>query len=93
MMLRPADLCMCIHHTQASVLPTIDVQLILTCPYVRQLILDPSLAETLPAAKGPGNVYVMRIVLHDWSDEKSLEILKNMRTAIGEFTLSKGWMH
>jgi O-methyltransferase domain len=41
-------------------------------------------AETLPAAKGSGDLYVMRVVLHDWSNEKTVEILTNVRKAIGE---------
>lgn len=28
-------------------------------------------------------MYVMRVVLHDWSDEKTVEILKSVRDAIG----------
>lgn len=38
---------------------------------------------TVPAAEGPGDLYVMRVVLHDWSDEKTLEILTAVRKAIG----------
>ena len=38
----------------------------------------------MPAAKGPGDVFVMRVVLHDWSDEKTLEILTSMRKAVGK---------
>jgi O-methyltransferase domain len=40
--------------------------------------------DTVPAAKGPGDVFVMRVVLHDWSDEQTLEILTAMRKAIGK---------
>ena len=46
--------------------------------------MRPSCTGTVPAAKGPGDLFVMRVVLHDWSDEKTLEILKAMREAIGE---------
>lgn len=41
---------------------------------------------TVPAAEGPGDLYVMRVVLHDWSDEKTLEILTAVREAIGELS-------
>eukprot|EP01033_Poteriospumella_lacustris_P022799 gene22799-17204_t len=30
-----------------------------------------------------GDVVVLRYILHDWSDEKALDILKAIRTAIG----------
>ena len=41
-------------------------------------------AATLPApAPGSRDVYMLRCVLHDWNDAKSLEILRSLRTAIG----------
>ncbi|KIZ04824.1 Chavicol O-methyltransferase [Monoraphidium neglectum] len=39
-------------------------------------------ASTLPQGK-PGDAFVLRNVLHDWSDEDSLSILKALRSAIG----------
>jgi O-methyltransferase domain len=50
-------------------------------------------AETIPAAKGPGDLFVMRVVLHDWSDAKTLEILTNVRKAIGEPLCSRTLLH
>ena len=41
-------------------------------------------AATLPApATGSRDVYMLRCVLHDWNNAKSLEILRSLRTAIG----------
>lgn len=40
-------------------------------------------AGSIPAAHGSGDVYVMRTILHDWSDERATEILRNTRAAIG----------
>ncbi len=41
-------------------------------------------AATLPApALGSRDVYMLRCVLHDWNDAKSMEILRSLRTAIG----------
>jgi hypothetical protein len=37
--------------------------------------------ESIPS--GP-DAYVMKAILHDWSDEDSVRILKNIRTAIGD---------
>jgi O-methyltransferase domain len=38
--------------------------------------------SNIPRTKGKGDVYVMRYILHDWSDEESLGILKNLRQAM-----------
>ena len=38
---------------------------------------------TIPKARD-GDVYFMRYILHDWQDAKVVEILKNVREAIGE---------
>ena len=38
----------------------------------------------LPHAVQAGEAYVMRDILHDWSDDKVLVILKNLRHAIGD---------
>lgn len=40
-------------------------------------------AGMLPAPKQPKEVYVLRDILHDWSDESAVIILKNLRKAIG----------
>lgn len=40
-------------------------------------------ATTFPALAN-GDVVVLRYILHDWSDEKALEILRAIRTAIGD---------
>jgi len=41
-------------------------------------------AATVPVARADSrDVYVLRVVLHDWSDAKTLEILANVRSAIG----------
>lgn len=39
-------------------------------------------AETIPAGKD-GDVYVLRLILHDWMDADSVVILSNIRAAIG----------
>lgn len=39
-------------------------------------------AGTLPKAKD-GDVYVIRLILHDWDDADSTLILSNIRKAIG----------
>jgi hypothetical protein len=40
-----------------------------------------SFMESVPAG---GDVYVMKNIIHDWSDAESLAILRNIRTAIAE---------
>lgn len=40
-------------------------------------------ADAISAAKGAGDMYVMR-VLHDWSHENTVDILRRVREAIGE---------
>ncbi|PRC45690.1 hydroxyneurosporene methyltransferase, partial [Mycobacterium sp. ITM-2017-0098] len=37
--------------------------------------------EAVPAG---GDVYVMKNIIHDWSDAESLTILRNIRTAIAD---------
>lgn len=39
-------------------------------------------AETLPRPQA-GDVWVMRTILHDWSNEESAQILSALRAAIG----------
>ena len=47
-------------------------------------------AATVPVARADSrDVYVLRVVLHDWSDAKTLEILANVRSAIGADLLPK----
>jgi len=41
-------------------------------------------ADAIPAAKGVGDKYVTWVVLHDWSNEKTVDILKSVREAFGE---------
>lgn len=41
-----------------------------------------SCADTLPVAKD-GDVWVMRLILHDWNDSDSVTILSNVRRAMG----------
>ncbi|KAF8068171.1 sfmM3 [Scenedesmus sp. PABB004] len=41
-------------------------------------------AGVLPPSVGAGDVYVMRQILHDWSDADSLRILKGVRAAFGD---------
>lgn len=38
-------------------------------------------AETLPKAKD-GDVFVMRLILHDWDDKDCVTILSNVRAAM-----------
>eukprot|EP00891_Asterochloris_glomerata_P000609 jgi/Astpho2/609/Aster-x0028 len=40
-------------------------------------------AGTIPKAKDTTDVFVMRVVLHDWNDVKAREILTEVRKAIG----------
>ncbi|PRC56882.1 hydroxyneurosporene methyltransferase, partial [Mycobacterium sp. ITM-2017-0098] len=40
-----------------------------------------SFLEAVPAG---GDVYVMKNIIHDWSDAESLTILRNIRTAIAD---------
>jgi len=40
------------------------------------------LAETLPKAED-GDVYMMRLILHDWNDKDSVAILSSVRQAMG----------
>ena len=40
-------------------------------------------AGSIPASRGSRDVYVMRTILHDWSDERATDILRNTRVAIG----------
>ena len=41
-------------------------------------------AATLPAPEPAGrDVYMLRCVLHDWKDAKTVEILRSLRTAMG----------
>ena len=45
------------------------------------------LAETLPRGSrrdGKGDVYIMRQICHDWPDNATVEILTNLRTAMGD---------
>ena len=37
----------------------------------------------IPAAQGANDVYILRNILHDWDDQRSAEILRSLRTAIG----------
>ena len=37
----------------------------------------------LPKTQGKHEAYVLRAIVHDWSDEKAIVILKNVREAIG----------
>ncbi len=39
-------------------------------------------AETMPKAKD-GDVYMMRLILHDWDDKDSIAILSSIRQAMG----------
>jgi 6-hydroxytryprostatin B O-methyltransferase len=39
--------------------------------------------ETIPKAKGKGDVYLLRLVLHDWPDADAVRILSSVRQAIG----------
>jgi len=39
-------------------------------------------AGSLPAAR-KGDCYLMRNILHDWTDAQSIQILRNLRTAFG----------
>jgi hypothetical protein len=39
-------------------------------------------AETLPVARDD-DVYVLRLILHDWNDHDSITILSNIRKAMG----------
>lgn len=39
-------------------------------------------ADTLPKA-ADGDVYVMRLILHDWDDSDCVRILSNLRRAMG----------
>lgn len=41
-------------------------------------------AGKLPEAQGVREAYVLRNIVHDWSDDKVLIILKNLRKAIGD---------
>lgn len=49
-----------------------------SCPLTEVL----SLAETLPKAED-GDVYMMRLILHDWHDMDSVAILSSVRQAMG----------
>lgn len=40
-------------------------------------------AGKLPSPKQPNEAYILRDILHDWSDDKALVILRNSRKAIG----------
>ena len=46
-------------------------------------------AGAVPAGKSAKDAYVMRVVLHDWNDEETTAILKNVRAAIGELTTTR----
>ena len=37
----------------------------------------------MPEAVSSKDVYILREVLHDWNDDQTLDILRNVRTAIG----------
>lgn len=50
------------------------------------VMIQTIVAGTLPTAQGAGDVFLMRVILHDWSDEQALRILKNVRAAIGART-------
>lgn len=47
----------------------------------RCTVLGGSFMESVPAG---GDVYVMKNIIHDWSDAESLKILRNIRTAIAD---------
>lgn len=41
-------------------------------------------AASIPTSKlSIRDIYILRVVLHDWNDAKTLEILVNIRSAIG----------
>lgn len=44
------------------------------------------IADALPPAIGKGDVFVMRFILHDWSDSKAIKILQSVRNAIGAYS-------
>lgn len=39
--------------------------------------------ETLPKAQGKGDVYLLRLILHDWDDAEAVRILAAVHEAIG----------
>ena len=41
-----------------------------------------SLAETMPIGED-GDAYLLRLILHDWSDSDSIAILSSIRQAMG----------
>jgi O-methyltransferase domain len=41
-------------------------------------------AGTLPKARGKGDVYLLRLILHDWDDEQAVKILSSVHQAIGD---------
>ena len=47
-------------------------------------------ADSLPKAVSSKDVYVMRSVLHDWTDNQSKNILRHVRAAIG--VLLQPWL-
>ena len=49
---------------------------------MREVKVQPC-AETLPAG-ADGDAYLLRLILHDWSDEDSIAILSSVRHAIGK---------
>eukprot|EP00884_Botryococcus_braunii_P019163 jgi/Botrbrau1/5930/Bobra.0366s0104.1 len=40
--------------------------------------------ETLPKARGKGDLYLLRLILHDWSDEEAIKILASVHQAIAD---------
>ena len=39
--------------------------------------------ESVPAAEN-GDAYLLRLILHDWSDDDSIAILSSLRQAMGD---------
>ncbi|KAG5730173.1 O-demethylpuromycin-O-methyltransferase [Termitomyces sp. T112] len=55
--------------------------------FVAGNFMEPSLADSkLPTVAGGAGTYVIRHVLHDWSDEQVVKILRNVRSAMLEVT-------
>jgi hypothetical protein len=46
----------------------------------RVRIADGSFFDSVP---GGGDAYVLKNIIHDWPDEKALEVLRNVRAAAG----------
>ena len=41
-------------------------------------------AGDVPAGRSPLDIFVLRVILHDWNDVKALQILRNVRSSIGQ---------